>query len=75
MKTKEIIKKIWQNAPSKVKRSTKSAIIIAMAAIAGTNYAQEQAAMRAAMQDMKQDGEKMFSVNYTWDPFQDGLIA
>ena len=59
---------------STAKKSAKSAIIIAMAAIAGTNYAQEQAAMRAAMQDMKQDGEKMFSVNYTWDPF-DGLLA
>ena len=58
---------------STAKKSAKSAIIIAMAAIAGTNYAQEQAAMRAAMQDMKQDGEKMFSVNYTWN--LDGMIA
>ena len=71
MKTKEIIKKIWQNAPSKVKRSTESAIVVSMAASILAAPAMdecEQACAKSAVQDMAHE------ISYTWDPF-DGLLA
>lgn len=49
---------------------------MAMAAITGATIAQEDAAAQAAMQDMQSElGIKnVYSVNYTYDPF-DGLLA
>ena len=66
--------KMARTAKKCAKNINKKAIIVAMAAIAGTNYAQEQAAMQAAMQDMQSEGQKVFGLSYTWDPF-DGFCA
>lgn len=67
--------KLASTAKKRAKRTTK-AIIVAMAAIAGTNYAQASAAARAAMADMKDEMGKgnVYSINYTYDPF-DGVLA
>lgn len=58
------------------KTSTKRATIIAMAAITGATIAQECAAARAALSDMKDEmgRDNVYSINYTWDPF-DGFCA
>ena len=67
--------KMASTAKKSATKNGKKAIIVAMAAIAGTNYAQMEAAARQAMHDMKQDmGEGAFMVNYTYDPF-DGMLA
>lgn len=68
--------KLTSTAKKRATTRTKKAIIVAMACIAGTNYAQEQAAMKAAMRDMKADLGKgnVYSVNYDCDPF-DGMWA
>lgn len=62
-------------AAKKSAKRTRKAIIVAMAAIAGTNYAQMDAAARAAMADMKADmGTDAYGISYTWNPF-DGMLA
>ena len=52
------------------------AVVIAMAAMTGASIAQEDAAAQAAMFDMQSElGIKnVYSVNYTYDPF-DGVLA
>ena len=55
----------------------KRATIIAMAAIAGASVSQTSAAARQALADMRKEMGKdahVYSLNYTWDPF-DGLYA
>lgn len=55
----------------------KRATIIAMAAIAGASVSQTSAAARQALADMRDEmgkGTHVYSLNYTWDPF-DGLYA
>lgn len=55
----------------------KRATIIAMAAIAGASVSQTSAAARQALADMREEMGKdnhVYSLNYTWDPF-DGLYA
>ncbi len=55
----------------------KRATIIAMAAIAGASVSQTSAAARQALADMREEMGKdthVYSVQYTWDPF-DGLYA
>lgn len=55
----------------------KRATIIAMAAIAGASISQTNAAARKALADMREEFGKdthVYSLNYTWDPF-DGLLA
>lgn len=55
----------------------KRATIIAMAAIAGASVSQTSAAARQALHDMREEMGKdthVYSVQYTWDPF-DGLYA
>lgn len=60
---------------STAKKSAKRAIIVSMAAIAGTSVSQMEQAARAAMQDMKHDmGLDATVLTYTWDPF-DGICA
>lgn len=60
---------------SAAKKSAKRAIIVSMAAIAGTSVSQTTEAARAAMHDMSQDmGLDATALAYTWDPF-DGLLA
>lgn len=51
----------------------RNAIIVAMTAITGANFAQENKAMQAAMDDMRAEGMDVY-VEYTWDPF-DGMLA
>lgn len=55
-------------------KKAKKALIVSMAAIAGVSVAQEQAAMQAAMQDMKQEGINTYPLEYTWNPW-DGMLA
>ena len=52
-------------------KTSKKAIIVAMATIAHVSATEMQAAMQAAAEDMKKDGTVM---NYTWNPF-DGMLA
>ncbi len=55
----------------------KRATIIAMAAIAGASVSQISAAARQALADMREEMGKdthVYSVQYTWDPF-DGMLA
>lgn len=55
----------------------KRATIIAMAAIAGASVSQTSAAARQALHDMREEMGKdthVYSVQYTWDPF-DGMLA
>jgi len=55
----------------------KRATVIAMAAIAGASISQTNAAARQALADMREEFGKdthVYSLNYTWDPF-DGMIA
>ena len=55
----------------------KRATIIAMAAIAGASVSQTSAAARQALADMRDElgtGNHVYSLNYTWDPF-DGILA
>lgn len=55
----------------------KRARIIAMAAIAGVSVSQTSAAARQALADMRDELGKdahVYSVQYTWDPF-DGILA
>jgi len=55
----------------------KRATIIAMAAIAGASISQTNAAARQALADMREVFGKdthVYSLNYTWDPF-DGILA
>lgn len=55
----------------------KRATIIAMAAIAGASVSQTSAAARQALADMREEMGKdnhVYSVQYTWDPF-DGMLA
>ena len=55
----------------------KRATIIAMAAIAGASVSQTSAAARQALADMRDELGKnthVYSLNYTWDPF-DGILA
>ena len=55
----------------------KRATIIAMAAIAGASVSQTSAAARQALADMREEMGKdthVYSVQYTWDPF-DGLYT
>ncbi len=55
----------------------KRATIIAMAAIAGASVSQTSAAARQALADMREEMGKdihVYSLNYTWEPF-DGLYA
>jgi len=54
----------------------KRATIIAMAAIAGASVSQTTAAARQALADMRNQGDlgHVYSVQYTWDPF-DGMLA
>lgn len=58
------------------KKSSKRAAIIAMAAITGASIAQESAAAKAAMADMKAEygNDNVCAIEYTWDPF-DGVYA
>lgn len=65
--------KTTKNMASTAKRAT----IIAMAAIAGASVSQTSAAARQALADMREEMGKeahVYSLNYTWDPF-DGLYA
>lgn len=57
-------------------KKSKKAAIIAMAAITGASIAQETAAAKAAMADMKAEygNENVCAIEYTWDPF-DGMYA
>lgn len=55
----------------------KRATTIAMAAIAGASVSQTSAAARQALADMRDEMGKdthVYSLNYTWDPF-DGMLA
>lgn len=55
----------------------KRATIIAMAAIAGASVSQTSAAARQALADMREEMGKdthVYSLSYTWDPF-DGILA
>ncbi len=55
----------------------KRATVIAMAAIAGASISQTSAAARQALADMREEFGKdahIYSLNYTWDPF-DGVLA
>lgn len=69
MKTKSI-------ASTAKKRANKKAVIVAMAALTGSTFAQECAAMQKAMQDMRDEMGKdnVYSVNYVYNPFE-GLYA
>lgn len=70
------LKIIMANKKSMASTASKRAIVIAMASIAGASVQQTSAAMRAAMQDMKDDlgRGQVYNLHYTWDPF-DGLLA
>lgn len=60
-----------------VSTTKKRATIIAMAAIAGASVSQTSAAARQALADMREEMGKdnhVYSVQYTWDPF-DGMLA
>lgn len=66
-------KKLASTASKRAKRAT----IIAMAAIAGVSVSQEKAAAKAALADMRDEFGKdthVYSLNYTWNPF-DGMLA
>ena len=68
--------KLASTAKKSAKRARR-ATIIAMAAIAGASVTQTNAACRAAMHDMREEFGKdthVYSLNYTWDPF-DGMLA
>lgn len=67
MANKAIIKAIWKKAPEAVKKSTKSAIIVSMAASL-LDAAHMDECGKMAVQDMAHE------LNYTWDPF-DGFCA
>jgi len=67
MEAKAIIKKIWENAPKSVKRSTESAIVVSMAAAVLTAPAIDDCS-KQAVQDIAHELE------YTWDPFN-GFVA
>lgn len=67
MEAKAIIKKIWENAPKSVKRSTESAIVVSMAAAVLTAPAIDDCS-KQAVQDIAHE------LSYTWDPF-DGFCA
>ena len=67
MKTKAIVKKIWDKAPKTVKKSTESAIIVSMAAGLLTAASMDECG-KSAVRDMAHE------LCYTWDPF-DGFCA
>lgn len=66
-----------KNNAIKRNSSKKSAIIIALAAATGASVSQTSAAARQALADMREEMGKdahVYSLNYTWDPF-DGMLA
>ena len=68
-------KKLVRTTTKRANKSGKTALIVAMAAIAGTSVSQMDEAARAAVSDMKADmGLDATVLAYTWDPF-DGLLA
>lgn len=69
--------KATKNMASAAKKSAKRAIIVSMAAIAGTSVSQTIAAAKQALSDMREALGKdthVYSLNYTYDPF-DGFLA
>ena len=69
--------KIMATKKNMASTAKKRATIIAMAAIAGASVSQTSAAARQALADMREEMGKdthVYSVQYTWDPF-DGLYA
>ena len=58
---------------SDAKRIARKATIVAMAAVTGVTST--QSAAKAAMADMKGDFEDVYRLEYTWDPFDDGMFA
>ena len=69
--------KIMATTKNMASTAKKRATIIAMAAIAGASVSQTSAAARQALADMREEMGKdnhVYSVQYTWDPF-DGLYA
>lgn len=56
-------------------KTSKKALILTMAAIAGTTATETSAAARAALADMEREyGRDALIINYTWNPF-DGFCA
>lgn len=56
-----------------MKKTKKTALIVAMAAVTGTTI--ESKAMQAAIADMQAEyGRENICVDYTWDPF-DGMFV
>jgi len=68
--------KIMATKKNMASTAKKRATIIAMAAIAGASVSQTSAAARQALADMRKQGDlgHVYSVQYTWDPF-DGMLA
>ena len=68
--------KIMATKKNMASTAKKRATIIAMAAIAGASVSQTTAAARQALHDMRNQGDlgHVYSVQYTWDPF-DGMLA
>lgn len=66
-RAKTIFKKMWENTPVAIRRSTGSAVIVSMAAGLLAAPAMDEIG-KAAVQDMAHE------LNYTWDPF-DGFCA
>ena len=64
---KAIFKKMWENTPVAIRRSTGSAVIVSMAASLLAAPAMDEIG-KAAVQDMAHE------LSYTWDPF-DGDFA
>ena len=71
------IQSIMATKKNMARTAKKRATIIAMAAIAGASVSQTSAAARQALADMREELGKdthVYSLNYTWDPF-DGMLA
>jgi len=72
---KSKVMKTEKTSARTAKKSAKRALIVSMAAIAGTSVSQMEAAARAAMHDMRLDmGLDATVLTYTYNPF-DGLYA
>lgn len=58
------------------KRASMKNVIVAVAAVTGATIAQEAAAARAALADMKAEfgTDAVYGISYEYDPF-DGLLA
>lgn len=64
---KTIFKKMWENTPVAIRRSTGSAVIVSMAASLLAAPVMDEIG-KTAVQDMAHE------LSYTWDPF-DGYLA